>query len=206
MGRPLLWVGAAAALALVVLQLVLPGRYASGAERRLEENGGTVEVEIRSFPAVRLLWGSGDRIEVRGTGTRIPLAPGRTEAFEALDGFDEVDVLLEQTQAGPADIQRFTLARPDGDSAYSSTLQASISLRELAQSGGEAVGGPLGSALGGLAAGVVPLSGQPVPIDVELALRSDGGRPVVEGATGTVAGLPAGPVVAAVAAAVASRL
>jgi hypothetical protein len=47
---------------------------------------------------------------------------------------------------------------------------------------------------------------RPIPIDLRMALRSDGGRAVVVSGGGTVAGIPTGPLAELITAAISVRL
>jgi hypothetical protein len=67
------------------------------------------------------------------------------------------------------------------------------------------VGGGLGGLLGGIAGGLVA-GNEPVPVAVNVQLASDSGTPRVISGAGTVAGVPMGPVLEAVVAAVVARL
>src|SRR5215211_4847164 len=59
-----------AALLLVASQFALPALAERRAEDRLEEGGGSASADVRAFPALRLLFGDGDSLDVRGRGLR----------------------------------------------------------------------------------------------------------------------------------------
>jgi hypothetical protein len=105
---------------------------------------------------------------------------------------------------GPLTIARLTLQR-SGDGPYRATVQATVTGAELSAYAGQQLGGGLGGFLGGMAGGMMPGSGAPIPIDFEAVLQSDGGRARAVSVNGSVAGLPAGPLVEALAAALAGR-
>jgi hypothetical protein len=67
------------------------------------------------------------------------------------------------------------------------------------------VGGGLGGLFGGLAGGFVAGT-QPVPVRVMAQLDSNDGNPRVVSGAGTVGGVPMGPVLEAVVAAIVARL
>ena len=120
MGRKLLAL-ALGIPALVILvgaigQLVLPPLTAGRMEDRLTEGGGSAMVSTEAFPAARLLFGDGDRIEVRGSGLDLELAE-ESDAFERLDEFDDVDVRLDASRAGPLEVDSFELSR-SGSAPY----------------------------------------------------------------------------------------
>src|SRR4051794_41864649 len=66
---------------LVGAQLVLPGYAANRIDDRLTEGGGDVDVSVESLPAVRLIFGDGDRLSVSGGGPRPPPQQGRDGVY-----------------------------------------------------------------------------------------------------------------------------
>jgi hypothetical protein len=198
-------VAAAAVLVLLVAaQLLLPDRVAEGIEERLTERGGRATVSVEATPAVRLLLGDGDRIEVRGSDLDLDVTED-TEVLARLDRFDEVDVLLERVAAGPFAVQSFDLRRHGGD-AYVMRSSATTSGVELLRYGADRLGGLAGPALGLLSDEVPAQARREVPVELDVALRSsDGGIEVVSG-SGTVAGIDTGPLAEIITAAIVSRL
>jgi len=197
MGRSRIRLLAAGVAGLVVLLAVvahfaLPPYLEGRVEERLEENGGVAHVDLRAVPALRLLAGHGDRVEITGSGLRMDLADADLDAFEHLNRFDEVEIDLTELRAGPFEITAFRLESA-GDARYRIDLEATASIQDVARVAGEQFG-PLGGLIGGIAGGTVPFSAAPVPVrlDGELAAR-DGDVEMVSGG-GRVAGLPAGPV------------
>ena len=59
--------------ALVASQVLIPPLGESRVEDRLEAGGGTAEVKLGAVPAVRLLFGDGERLEVRAHDLDLPL-------------------------------------------------------------------------------------------------------------------------------------
>lgn len=197
-------VGAAAVL--VGSQLLLP-RYLEGRiEDRLTIDGGTADVSLEALPALRLVAGDGDRIEVRGNAVSIDLAARPPESLDRLDGFDQVDVRLTDVAAAPFRAQAITLTRPTTDAPYRLGVAATVSPRELSRFAGAEFGGALGGLLAGLAGSVSPLADEPIPVDLEVQVQRVGERFRITGGAGTIAGLPAGPVAEALAAAIVARL
>jgi hypothetical protein len=204
----------AIAIGIVVLggvtQLVIPGF----AERRIESNleersdGGEAVVDVKAFPAVRLLWGSGDRMEIRGRGLAIDLAQRTDDPLGRLNGFDEVDIDLTDLTAGPVDVQSFSLVKNEEDTSYYLRMEAETTPTALAESVGGQLGGELGSAIAGAASDVLLGGGEvDVPIDVEGQVsRADGGTLDVDSVKASVAGVPAGPFAEAMVQAVLERL
>jgi len=193
-------------LVLVVTQLVLPPIAASRIESRLTKNGGDARVSVRAFPALRLLSQHGDSLDVTGSGLNVPLGSGNQKVLDKLDGFDRVHIHLTGVTSGPFHTQSFTLDKAGGEAAYDLAVRASFTPGALASYLGSSVGGPLGGLFGGIAGGFVPGGTQPVPVTVDVRLESDNGTPRVTSGAGTVAGVPMGPVLEAVVAAVVARL
>lgn len=201
-------IGLALALLLVafvvVAQLLLPDRVADGIEDRLTEGGGSAEVSVEAMPAARLLLGDGDRIEVRGSDLGLDVTE-ETEVLDRLDGFDEVDVLLERVVAGPLDVSSFALTR-DGGELYTLRTTATTTGTELLEYGTETFAPLAGPLVGALSDAAPSAARQRVPVALEMGLVSDEGRIEVVSGDGTIAGFDAGPLAEIVTAAVVSRL
>ena len=188
-------------------QLALPQYYAGRTEDRLEQGGGSARVSIRAFPALALLRGQGDSLEVSGRGLRFELEEGREDRFERLDGFGEVDVKLEEVEAGPLDMEEFELTRAGEAEHYELGMQDTTTPTKLAQELSGRAGGALGSLVGSLATEALPGGGRsPVPLELRASISSEEGRTDVRQASGSVAGVPAGPLAEIVAGAVIDRL
>ncbi len=183
-------------LAIVASQLFGPGIAERRVEDRLERHGGTAKVSISALPAFRVLFHHGDSLTVRGRGLRLDVEE-RGNDLEGMDGFDKVSVELEQLRAGPLNASSFSMNRGEGERTYRVRIRGSTSAAEL--------GSFLGGTLGGLAGGLLGGSEQ-VPVRVSASIASHGGDVQVRSATGTVAGIPADPLVQFVAGAVASRI
>jgi hypothetical protein len=192
-------------LVLVATQVLVPSYLERRAENRLTEDGGEATVDIDALPAVRLLFNRGERITVRGERLNIPLERERGAVFDDLDRFKNADVRLDSLVAGPLLIRRFTLTRTDHDRPYLLTVVATATVQELGDYAGSQFG-QLGELLGNIAASLVPFSRAPIPIDLDASVSSEDGRAVVRTVNGRVAGLPADPLVAALAEAIAKRL
>jgi hypothetical protein len=193
----------AIALTLVVAQLVVPGIGERQIEDRLTENGGSADVSLAATPAVRLLLGDGDRLEVRGSDLELDLTED-VQVFDRLDGFDEVEVGLADFRAGPFDVRSFELTRRGGE-PYALTSTSSTTAADLVDYGAGAlglVGGPLLRFLTGQA----PLGSRPIPIRLDMGMESEDGRIRVVSGGGTVGGYPAGPLAQLITAAIVVRL
>lgn len=194
---------AAAAIVIVVLlvasQLVIPGLVASSVEDRLTKDGGSADVSISAFPAARLLFDDGDRLEVSASDLELDRAE-RQDAFDQLDGFDEVDVEIGGSELGPVTLERVRLTRRSRDRPYRLEADGDTSPADVVSFGAGALGIP-GGGLAGLAFSDTPV---PVALDVELKTR-DGHADVISGG-GTVAGLPTGPLGELITEAIVARL
>jgi hypothetical protein len=205
---------AGTAIAVVVLgavtQLVIPGFAERHAESKLEEEseGGTAVVDVKAFPAVRLLIGSGDRFEARGRGLTLDLDGRKDDPLGQLDGFDEVDIDLEDLTAGPVEVQAFSMVKTEQDSAYSLRMEAETTPLALAESVGGSLGGDLGRLIAGAGASTLPGGGTTdLPVDVDaIVTRGDDGAVVVNAERATVAGVPTEPFAEAMVQAVLERL
>jgi len=180
-----------------VTQLVIPGFVERKIESNLEErsDGGEAVADVKAFPAVRLLWGSGDKLEVRGRGLEIDLAQRTDDPLGQIDGFDEVDIDLTDLTAGPVDVQAFSLVKNADDTSYYLRMDAETTPTSLAESVGGTLGGDLGSAIAGAASEALLGGGAvSVPVNVEAQVsRGNGGTLDVDAAEASVAGVPTGP-------------
>lgn len=174
-----------------ISQLVLPPLTESRIEDRLTSGGGSALVSVEALPAARLLVGDGDRITVQGSGLDLDLAREEPEVFERLDGFDDVEVTLDDFSAGPFAVGRFELTR-SGSAPYRLASSARTTGADLVAYGVARLGLP-GAPLLGFLGGRVPEADRPIPIKLNMELESEGGRVVVTSGGGTVTGIPTGP-------------
>src|SRR5215218_6454202 len=186
---------AIAALVLLALlgisQLVIPPIYEHRLEDRLTSAGGSADVSMSAFPAARLLFGDGSRIAVTGGGLDLTEESTSGDVFSRLDGYDRVAVNLENLRAGPFRLATFDLTRAGPDAPYRLVTRGGTTPTDLASFGASQAGlpgGPLLAYLGGQV-----LGHDPIPIHLDMDLESNGGRIMVTGGTGTVAGIPTGP-------------
>jgi hypothetical protein len=193
-------------VALIALsQVILPAIVNSRAEDRLTRGGGSADVSASAFPAFRLLFSEGKRIRVRGHDLHITIGEGGRD-LSHLDGFDEVDVQLTNSTAGPLVMSDFALRRGGGSSTYQVTLVATVTGADLSAYIAGRLGGPLGALFGGTAARAIPDSGRPIPIDAQLDMQTENGSTRVVSGSAQVAGIPLGPLAVAVTNAVVARL
>ena len=194
------------ALALALCQFVIPPLTEREVRDRIEENGGTATVDVSAFPALRLLFGDGDELRVRGRGIAVDVEEQRG-VLDRLDGFDRVDIRLTDVSAAPLNLEVFELNRTEDGDTYRVRVTGATSPADVAAFLGSRAGGPLGGLLGDLAADTLPGDSEiDVPVDIMARVASIDGEVEVTSASGSVAGLPAGPLAEVVVEAVASRL
>jgi hypothetical protein len=192
---------------LAAIQLALPPLLARQVENRLTKHGGSAHVTLSATPSPRLLFKEGDSLKVRATDLVTPPPDPSTGSgsLEDLDGFDQVDIQVVGMQLGPLTIARLTLERDNADQPYSASVQATVTGADLSAYAGGQIGGGLGGFLGGIAGSAMPGANVEIPIDLHAVMRSDSGRIRAVTVDGSVAGLPAGPFVEALLAALAGR-
>lgn len=169
-------------------QFIAPRIAARQVEKRLTKQGGTAHAEVQAFPWPRLLFKEGDSLKVTARGVSLPIVSLNSKVFQDVDGFDKVDIEVTDSTAGPMRIASLSLKKSGGP--YLTHVTGSVTPSDVA------------SFVTGFA---LPFGNEPVPIDLTATLRSDNGRPRAVVAHGTVAGLPAGPVVELLAQALAGR-
>src|SRR3954469_1153994 len=174
-----------------ISQLVIPPIAEHRIQDRLTAGGGSADVSLSAFPAVRLLFGDGSRIAVNGQGLDLMAEGESGEVFSNLDGYDNVAVNLHRFRAGPFTLASFDLTRAGSAAPYHLVTQGRTTPTDLASYGASALGLPGGSLLNFLGGQVV--GSDTIPIHLDMNLDSDGGRIVVTSGTGTIGGLPTGP-------------
>jgi hypothetical protein len=187
-------IGIVALVLLVLLgisQLVIPPIMESRISDRLTAGGGSADVSVSAFPAVRLLVGEGSGITVTGSALDLTSESTSGTVFSDLDGYDDVNVSLDQFRVGPIELRTFDLTRDGPDAPYHLVAHGQATPSDLASYGASQLGLPGGPLLSYL--GNQVLGSQSVPIDLDMDVESDGGRVVVTSGSGTVAGIPTGP-------------
>ncbi len=177
--------------ALVASQILVPTFGERAIEKRLTEHGGTADVTLGSVPAFRLLFGDGERFEVHASDIDLDLDPNE-QVLEQLDGFRTVDITMDNSKAGPIELDNFALHR-DGSGPYELTAQGDTSASDLIDYGVNGIDMP---AAGGITSIAMDLLGIDtdfvVPIDFDMQLVSDAGRLRVVSGGGTIGGVPTG--------------
>ena len=178
-------------LVAVVTHFALPPYLEGRVEDRLEEHGGHAEVELSAVPALRLLTGHGDRLEIHGSGLQVDFDDPDEDAFERLNKFDEVEIDLTDVEADPFQVNVFKL-NGLGDGRYRIETDATATLQDLGRIAGEQFG-PLGGLIGSIVGGSAPFSAAPVPIELDGELETKDGDVKMVSGDAKVAKLPAGP-------------
>jgi hypothetical protein len=198
-------IGLVAALVAVLAgsQLALPPIAEHRIADRLTVNGGSAEVSVSAFPAGRLLFGDGDRLDVAASGLHLEL-PSEAGTLSRLDGFDHVDVHMDDSAAGPFRFTTLDLAR-DGSEPYRFTLRGGSTTRALIAYGADQLGFIGGTALRFLGNEAVG-ENRPLPMRFDMQLSDEDGRLQVVSGTGTIAGIPTGPLAELITSAIVIRL
>jgi hypothetical protein len=203
--RYVLIAAALVALVLIVTQLALPSFLAGKVEDRLTERGGSASVDLDAVPALRLLAHDGDRFELEGKGLEFPLNQ-KESVFDKLDGFDSVRVSLDDVEAGPFTVRRFAMSREGGE-GYRLTSTGTSSVARVSSYLSSGLPPLVSSLVAGVTRGVTGrAANRPVAFTLDAELASDDGRPRFVSGSGSVAGIPAGPLAALLAQSVLSRL
>jgi hypothetical protein len=174
-----------------ISQLVIPPIAEQRIEDRLTAAGGSADVSLSAFPAARLIFGEGSRIGVAGERLDLTAEQESGEVFSNLDGYDRVAVDLDHFRAGPFTLARFDLTRAGPAAPYHLVTQGRTTPADLAAFGTSQLGLPGGTLLSYLGDEVA--GGDPIPIRLDMNLESEDGRIVVTAGTGTIAGIPTGP-------------
>jgi hypothetical protein len=185
-------VAGAVVFVLVASQVLIPSLGERRVEDRLTEGGGSAEVTLGAFPAVRLLFSDGERFEVDARDLDLDLDE-EVEVFDRLDGFSIVDVSIEDSVAGPFELESFHLTR-DGQGPYRVVADGATTAGGLAEAGLEAVELPGESLADVIFGGLLDdVDETAVPVDLDLEVSSEDGRVRVVSGGGTVAGFETGP-------------
>jgi hypothetical protein len=178
---------------LVISQLALPSFLGDRIASRLTEDGGTAEVSMGAFPALRLLTGHGDKLFIKADGLSLGIGQ-RRNVFQQLDDFDAVTVSVTNSRAGPFRIETFFLDQlAERDNQYRVFVTLSTSATELGRYAGEQLGGSIGGMLAGLTASAMTGSGKRIPAHVRATIDATSDPPRALAAQADVGGLPAGP-------------
>jgi hypothetical protein len=119
--------------ALVASQILVPAIGERKVVDRLTENGGSADVTLGAVPALRLVWGDGERFAVSARDLDLDLDEP-VDVFDRLDGFSIVDVSISSSKAGPVDLESFRLTR-DAPAPYHLVSTGTTSAERLVDYG-----------------------------------------------------------------------
>ncbi len=108
-------------LILVVAQIVLPGVAAQELRNNLEQSGTVLEVNVSSFPAIKLLWHRADTVVVRMGRYRAPVS----RLGQTLGGAGDaasLDASAQELILGPITLRNATLRKRGSDLVGSATV------------------------------------------------------------------------------------
>ncbi len=99
-----------AVLALVLAQLILPGLAASRISSRIARYGKVEHVSVSAWPAVKLLWGDADSVDV--SAASLALSPARASAllWESR-GVARMDISAQSVKVGPLALEGVSLRK-----------------------------------------------------------------------------------------------
>ena len=190
---------------LVASQFVLPPYLEGRVADRITAHGGTAKVDLDAFPALRLLFRHGSRLDISARGLSVDLQPNQRDAFKQLDGFSHVDVTVLDSRAGPLAIRGFRITRV-ANHAYDVALAGDGTAGDVARYAGSRLAGGFGQALAGLATSALGGFDRPIPFDARMRIVTAEGTLQARAVRGDVAGLPADALVQVVANALLSAL
>ncbi len=183
----LILAGAIVLLLLAATQAILPSMASNRLQDRLEKDGKVTDVQVSAFPAVKLLWGKADDVQVR-MDSFTPSAGGGDSAgggglgaaLERTQATDKIDVLVRSLNTGPVTLRDARLTK-DGDTLRAeatvsdaqlrAAMPPGIDVRPVATPGGQLVFDGGVSALGFEARAQARLLAD----DGKLVIRPEGG-------------------------------
>jgi hypothetical protein len=190
----------------VASQFAVPPLMEHHLAGQLTAGGGTADVELSAFPAIRLAFGHGDRIEIRGRDLHLPTSSEQAGNLDQLDHYDHVDVRLRDSRIGPVAARNLVIRR-DGSFPYRVRASGHTTVAHLANVGAGKLGLLEGAALRiGTHQALGARANEPIPVHLHMSLSDQSGRLVVVGGSGSVAGVKAGPLAELITSAVAVRL
>lgn len=131
--RPALLVAAGVVVAaLVASQFLLPTLSERRIADDLEQFGPRPEVEVSAFPALKLLLGKADRVEIDAPAARVDTSALLDEIGETGD-VDEVAVRIERLQIGELRLSEVRLTKDGDDVGAAATITLSQLQQSLAQ-------------------------------------------------------------------------
>jgi hypothetical protein len=131
-GRIAAWLAGAIVLMLVLAQLFLPAIAASRVRSRVEQYGTVKSVTVKAWPAVELLWGKAESVNVKAGSLRLSTAQMAKLLREAR-GVKSMRVSAESVKEGPLQLYDASLQK-HGDAllgaAWTSRVDVETALGE----------------------------------------------------------------------------
>src|SRR4051794_21164771 len=190
---------------LVVSQFVIPPLAENKVADRVTEHGGTANVDLSAIPALELLLGKGDKLDLEASGLSVDLAAKQNEVFDRLDDFDEVKIAITDSRAGPFTISGFRVHKTAAHE-YAVGIAGDGTAGDVARYASSRLAGGLGQALAGLATSALGGFDRAIPFKATMQIDTSSGTPHAQNVDGSVAGLPGGPLAQVVANALLSGL
>ena len=100
----------AVVLVLVLAQLLLPGIAASRVRARVEKYGTVKSVTVKAWPAVELLWGKAESVDVKAGSLRLSKAQTAKLLREA-HGVTSIRASAESVKEGPLQLYEASLQK-----------------------------------------------------------------------------------------------
>ena len=193
------------AVLLVISQFVIPPFAENKVADRVTEHGGTANVDLSAIPALELLLGRGDKLDLDASGLSVDLEENQEEVFDKLDDFDEVKIAITDSRAGPFTISGFRVHKT-APHEYAVGIAGDGTAGDVARYAGSRLAGGFGQALAGLATSALGGFDRAIPFNATMQIDTSSGTPHAQNVDGSVAGLPAGPLAQVVANALLSAL
>jgi LmeA-like phospholipid-binding len=125
-GRIAAWLAGAIVLALVLAQLFLPGIAASRVRARVGKYGTVRSVTVKAWPAVELLWGKAESVEVKAGS--LSMSPTQTvKLLGEARGVRSMSLTAESVKEGPLQLHEASFQkRGDALQGQASTSRADV--------------------------------------------------------------------------------
>jgi hypothetical protein len=140
----LILAGAIVLLLLAVSQAILPSMAENRLKDRLAKDGKVSEVRVSAFPAVKLMFGKADDVQIRMDSFTPPAGGGETAgaggggglggALARTQATDKIDVLVRSLKTGPVTLRDARLTK-DGDTLRAEATVSDAQLRDALPAG-----------------------------------------------------------------------
>ena len=183
---------------LVVSQFVIPPLVERNVADEITAHGGHADVHLSALPALRLLFGHGQKLSISAKRLSVDLTQDQEDVFSQLDRFSDVDITVIGSRAGPFSVRAFRIRRT-ASHQYELAVAGDGTAGDIARYAGDRLGGAFGQALAGLAASSLGAFDRSIPFDSAMRIDTTASTPRAYDVQGDVAGLPAGPLAQVVA-------